>query len=101
MKIKIYEGMLPKEHFIGELGDTYDFPIPHKHELICIGNRVGGEDTVYEVITVLYDYSYYEPNENEEPEEEEPEEEPEIDIFVKRYDWESYSVMQDYFNCNI
>lgn len=96
MKIKIYEGMLPREHFIGELGDTYDFPIPHKHELICIGNGTEGEDTVYEVIAVLHDYAYYEPNENEEPEEE-----PEIDIFVKKYDWESYSVIQDYFNYGI
>lgn len=96
MKIKIYEGMLPREHFIGELGDTMDFPIPHKNELICVGNRIMGEDIVYEVINVLYDYAYYEPNENEEPEEE-----PEIEIFVKKYDWESYSVTENCFDYDI
>lgn len=92
MKIKIYEGMLPREHFIGEIGDTMDFPIPHKNELICVGNRIMGEDTVYEVINVLYDYAYYEPNENEEPEEE-----PEIEIFVKKYDWDSCFGLSDEF----
>ena len=81
MQIKIFEGMLPNEHLICEVGNTDEFLIPQRKELICAGDRSNGEDTVYEVINVLYDYAYYSPNGEED-------EEPEIDIFVKKYEWE-------------
>lgn len=82
MQIKVFEGIIPHEHLISEIGNTKDFVIPHKNELICAGNRTTGDDEVYQVINVLYDYAYYEPDGEED-------EEPEIEIFVKKYDWDS------------
>ncbi len=76
MNINIYEGKPNHEQFITCLGDTKDYPIPHKKELICIGNRNKLEDEVYKVINTLYDYAYS--NETF----------PEIAIFVEKYNWE-------------
>lgn len=74
MKINVYKGKPSHEQFC--LGDTKDYLIPHKKELICLGNRAKAEDEVYKVINVLYDYSYSDDSF------------PEVNIFVEEYNWE-------------
>jgi len=76
MKINIYKGKLGHEQLFCCLGDTKDYLIPHKKELICLGNRAKVEDEVYKVINVLYDYSYSDDSF------------PEVNIFVEEYNWE-------------
>lgn len=81
MKINVYKGKPGHEQLLYyDMGDTKNYPIPHKHELICLGNRLKNQDEVYKVINVLYDYSFTE--NTIEPSE------PEIDIFVEEYNWE-------------
>lgn len=76
MKINVYKGKPSHEQLLCCLGDTKDYLVPHKKELICLGNRAKVEDEVYKVINVLYDYSYS--NDSF----------PEVNIFVEEYNWE-------------
>lgn len=76
MKINVYKGKPGHEQLLCYLGDTKNYLIPHKKELICLGNRTKAEDEVYKVINVLYDYSYS--NDSF----------PEVNIFVEEYNWE-------------
>lgn len=76
MKIVVYKGKIGNEDYLTELGDSKDYLIPHKKDLISLGNRDKNIDEVYKVIGVLYDYA--KSNESQ----------PEINIFVEEYDWE-------------
>ena len=79
MRIRIYEGKLGHECHLCDIGTTDELAIPHKGELIRIGNVQDEADDVYEVINTLYDYA----DNNEDGWERE------IEVFVKLYDWES------------
>lgn len=81
MKTNVYKGKLGHEQLLYCLGDIKDYLIPHKKELICLGNRAKVEDEVYKVINVLYDYSYGDYSYSDDSF-------PEVNIFVEEYNWE-------------
>lgn len=77
MRINVYKGKPGREQLLYyNIGDTKDYIIPNKNELICLGNRSVNQDEVYKILDVLYDYSYSDSDF------------PEIDIFVEEYNWE-------------
>ena len=75
MKILIFEEMLGHEKFLCELGTTENYPIPHKNDLISLGE--GSNAMVYQVLATLFDYAVYDYDSKHE-----------INVFVKKWeDW--------------
>ena len=74
--LKIYQGKLGYESWIADITIDDGFYIPHKGDLINIGDD--NDSTVYQVRYTMFDYADYSDRNTS----------CDIDVFVKEWEWE-------------